>query len=137
MDQIIRHLKNSKNVLLATHINPDGDALGSMIAMGLSLDVLNKKTTLYDESSIPTMYHFLSSVDRIVRQLNNVDSYDTVIVLDCGNIKRIGKLAATVSKAPCIINIDHHISNNFFGNFVCMMLNARTIIQRGNDTLGK
>ncbi len=117
MDQIIRHLKNSKHVLLATHINPDGDALGSMIAMGLSLDLLNKKTTLYNESAIPTMYHFLPSVDRIVRKINNADSHDTAIVLDCGNTQRIGKLAATVSKIPCIINIDHHVSNIAFGNF--------------------
>ncbi len=117
MDQIIQHLKNSKNVLLVTHINPDGDALGSMIAMGISLELWNKDTTFYNESAIPTMYHFLPSVDRIVRNINNTDSYDTVIILDCGNIQRIGKLAVTVSKIPCIINIDHHVSNIAFGNF--------------------
>ena len=117
MDPIIHHLKNSKNVLLVTHINPDGDALGSMIAMGLALEVWNKDITLYNESTIPTMYHFLPSVDRIVQHINSADSYDTVIVFDCGNLQRIGVIAATVGKMPCIINIDHHVSNIDFGHF--------------------
>lgn len=117
MNQIIRHLKDSKHVLLATHINPDGDALGSMSAMGLSLEALNKKITLYNESKIPAMYRFLPLVYRIVQHLNKASSYDTAIVFDCGNLQRMGKISSTVREMPVIINIDHHISNNYFGNF--------------------
>ncbi len=46
MDQIIHHLKKSKYVLLTSHANPDGDAIGSLIAMGLALAALDKKTVL-------------------------------------------------------------------------------------------
>jgi len=116
MDQIIRHLKNSTHVLVASHAKPDGDAIGSLIAMGLSLDALNKKTTLYNESPVPAVYRFLPSVNRIVRHINSA-SYDIAVMLDCGDLDRIGKAVSAVRQIPVIINIDHHITNTRFGHF--------------------
>jgi phosphoesterase RecJ-like protein len=116
MDQIIRHLKQSNHILIATHNNPDGDAIGSLVAMGLSMETFNKKTTLCIESSIPAIYRFLPSVDRIVRSIGNRDEiYDTAIIVDCGDLQRIGKAASIASRIPIIINIDHHITNTRFG----------------------
>ena len=63
MDQIIRYLRNSNHILVATHTHPDGDAIGSLIAMGLCLEGLNKKITLYNESPIPAVYRSNGSVD--------------------------------------------------------------------------
>lgn len=116
MDQIIRHLKNSNHIFLASHTDPDGDAIGSLIAMGLALDALNKKTTLYNESSIPAVYRFLPSVERVVRHISPTNIYDTAVILDCGDLKRIGKAASTVKQIPLIINIDHHITNTSFAD---------------------
>ncbi len=116
MDQIIRHLKNSTHVLVASHAKPDGDAIGSLIAMGLSLDALNKKTTLYNESPIPAVYRFLPSVNRIVRHINSA-GYDIAVMLDCADLERIGKAVSAVRQIPVIINIDHHITNTRFGHF--------------------
>ncbi|RLB86029.1 MAG: bifunctional oligoribonuclease/PAP phosphatase NrnA [Deltaproteobacteria bacterium] len=116
MDQIIRYLKNSNHILIATHINPDGDAIGSLTAMGLSLDVLNKKTTLYNESSIPAVYRFLPAANRVVRNIKN-ENYDLAVILDCGNLKRIGMAVSVVRQIPIIINIDHHVTNTHFGHF--------------------
>ncbi|MFC1815677.1 bifunctional oligoribonuclease/PAP phosphatase NrnA [Thermodesulfobacteriota bacterium] len=117
MDQIIQHLNNCNHVLLASHANPDGDAIGSLIAMGLALDSLNKKLTLYNESSIPAVYRFLPSVNRVVRELRPTDVFDTAVILDCGDLDRIGKAAVAVSKTPVTINVDHHITNTGFGDF--------------------
>ncbi|OQY11296.1 MAG: hypothetical protein B6I30_07100 [Desulfobacteraceae bacterium 4572_187] len=116
MDQIIRYLKNSNHILIATHINPDGDAIGSLTAMGLSLDVLNKKTTLYNESPIPAVYRFLPAANRVVRNIKN-ENYDLAVILDCGNLKRIGMAVSVVRQIPIIINIDHHVTNTHFGHF--------------------
>lgn len=116
MDQIIRYLKNSNHILIATHINPDGDAIGSLIAMGLSFDVLNKKTTLYNESPIPAVYRFLPAANRVVRKIKN-ENYDLAVILDCGNLKRIGMAVSVVRQIPIIINIDHHVTNTHFGHF--------------------
>ncbi|MFV9645013.1 MAG: DHH family phosphoesterase [Desulfobacterales bacterium] len=117
MNQTIRQLKNSNHVFLCSHINPDGDAIASLIAIGLLLASLQKETTLYNESPIPVVYHFLPSAKRIVRHIDRQTIYDTAIVLDCGDLQRIGKAASFVSRIPVIINIDHHLSNTRFGNF--------------------
>ncbi len=117
MDQIIHELKNSQNILLATHANPDGDAVGSLIAMGLCLDSLNKGITMYNESPIPAVYRFLPSVDRVVSTIEKKAIFDTAIVLDCGDAERIGEAAQSICQLPIIINIDHHATNTGFGNF--------------------
>ena len=116
MKKIINHLKNSNHIIIASHKNPDGDAIGSLIAMGLALEALNKNITLYNKSPIPSAYRFLPSVERIVRQIKETNTYDTAIILDCADFQRIGKISSVISKIPVIINIDHHITNNRFGN---------------------
>ena len=108
---------NSRSILLTTHTNPDGDAIGSLIAMGLCLDRMKKVTTLYNESPIPDVYRYLPSVDRVVDHLPDNAVYDTAIVLDCGNIQRVGEAADRICRLPVIINIDHHTTNTGFGHF--------------------
>jgi phosphoesterase RecJ-like protein len=115
MKQIIQQLKNSRSVLIASHINPDGDALGSLLAMGLAMDVLNIKATLYNESDIPADYRFLPEVDRIQNQISRVHPYETAIILDCSNLDRIGRATDIVTQIPMVINIDHHATNTRFG----------------------
>jgi len=109
-------LKNSSRIFIATHTNPDGDAIGSMVAMGLGLDSLNKKITLYNESPIPAVYRFLPSVNRVVRNINN-ENYDLAIILDCSDLQRIGNAVSIIKTIPITINIDHHVTNTRFGNF--------------------
>lgn len=116
MKKIIRHLKNSNHVIIVSHINPDGDAIGSLIAMGLALNALNKNITFYNESPVPSAYRFLPSVEKIVHQIKETNIYDTAIILDCADFQRIGKISSLISKIPVIINIDHHITNTEFGN---------------------
>jgi phosphoesterase RecJ-like protein len=117
MEQIISQLKKSERVLLASHANPDGDAIASLLAMGLALDSLGKQTTLYNESPMPVVYRFLPAVDRIQHLLGTADQYDTAVILDCGTLERVGKAADVVHGIPVIINIDHHYTNTGFGNF--------------------
>ncbi|MDM8536139.1 DHH family phosphoesterase [Desulfobacterales bacterium HSG17] len=116
MEKIIHQLKLSNNVFIASHINPDGDAVGSLIAMALSLDSLGKKITMYNQSPIPAVYRFLPSVSRIVSRAAINNEWDTAIILDCGNIERIGHFASQIHVIPTIINIDHHVTNTGFGN---------------------
>lgn len=116
MDQIIHQLKNSRRVLIASHVNPDGDAVGSLIAMGALLDAMNIQNVMYNESPIPAVYRFLPSVDRIQRQVDTTVDFDTAVVLDCGSMERIGKAHAMLSGIPVIVNIDHHTTNARFGN---------------------
>ena len=67
MDQITNQIKKAQHILLTSHSDPDGDAVSSLLAMGLALSHLDKKITLFNSSPIPAVYRFLPSVDRIVR----------------------------------------------------------------------
>jgi phosphoesterase RecJ-like protein len=117
MKQILNHLVDSSNILLASHKNPDGDAVGSLIAMGLALESINKKVFLYNDSPIPAVYRFLCSVDRINREMNHTIQFDTAVILDCGDLERIGPALTVVNKVPVVINIDHHVTNTGFGHY--------------------
>lgn len=116
MQQIIQHLKNSQTVLILSHANPDGDAIGSLIAMGRLLDQINKHVFLYNESPIPAVYRFLPDVSRVKQKIDNWDRFDTAVILDCGDFERVGSQASKIARIPTIINIDHHVTNTGFGH---------------------
>ena len=116
MDQIIKQINEASHILLASHSQPDGDAVSSILALGLAIGKLGKKTTIYNASPIPAVYRFLPSVERIVRHIKKANTYDVALVLDCGDLPRVGQATATVSQIPVVINIDHHISNTGFGD---------------------
>lgn len=116
IEKTARHLADSKSILIVSHANPDGDAVSSLLALGLGLEKLNKKVVLYNESLIPAVYRFLPSVDRISQDLTTEMQFDTVIVLDCGDLERIGDVVQTVLAEQVVINIDHHVTNTGFGD---------------------
>jgi bifunctional oligoribonuclease and PAP phosphatase NrnA len=116
MNPIHHHLNNCQKVLLASHANPDGDAIGSLLALGLYLAGMEKAVTLYNESPIPAVYRFLPAVDRVTMRLDGEIDYDTIIILDCGGIQRIGEAGSRLNRMPLIINIDHHATNTGFGH---------------------
>lgn len=115
MEQITHHIHNSKNILIASHVNPDGDSIGSSTALGLSMEILNKKASIYSESTIPAVYRFLHGSENIVRTLKDASEFDVAIILDCSQIDRVGNAATVIEQIPVIINIDHHATNTKFG----------------------
>ena len=116
MEKIIQHIKGGQHILIASHAEPDGDSVGSLVALGLALAKLHKKITMYNSSPIPAVYRFLPGAGRIVRQIKKADTYDLAIVLDCGDLVRVGEASAEVGRITLLINIDHHVSNTGFGH---------------------
>ncbi len=116
MKSLISHLANSRTVFLATHVNPDGDALGALLAMGLALQAAGRKVDMYNESPIPAVYRFLPGIGQIKREAPARFDYETVVVLDCGDLDRVGTVAARIQNSPRVINIDHHVTNTGFGH---------------------
>ena len=116
MDQILRRLTDSRNVFLTTHSNPDGDAIGSLLAMGRALEKCGKNVVMFTISPIPAVYRFLPSSDRIRHQLPNGTGFDTAVVLDCGDVQRIGISLKKLNGISAVLNIDHHVTNTAFGD---------------------
>jgi phosphoesterase RecJ-like protein len=116
MEQILKHIKESRRILVASHAEPDGDCLGSLVALGLALSKLDKIITMLNPSPIPAVYRFLPGVERIVIQIKEATAYDMAIILDCGDIVRVGENSSVVDQIPLVVNIDHHVSNTRFGH---------------------
>lgn len=115
MDQIVDRLRTVRHVLVASHENPDGDAIGSLIAMGLALEAIGRQVTYFNPSFIPTVYRFLPSVRRVSSQIPDNERYDAAVLLDCGSLNRLGAAGERISRFPAVINIDHHSTNTQFG----------------------
>lgn len=117
LKNIIQEIKNSKKSLVLSHQNPDGDTLGSNLALGALLKKLGHVVDHVICDPVPEIYKFLpfselvKSPDDKTLQKN----YDLVFSLDCGSLKRLGKAKDFWLKAKTTINIDHHISNERFG----------------------
>ena len=115
MKPIIQKLNNSRETLIVSHVDPDGDAIGSLIALGSAMDKMGKNTVWLNESNIPTVYSFLPSVHKIVQTVEDPRLFDTVVVLDCGDLERVGSAAEQIQQIPTVVNIDHHTTNTNFG----------------------
>lgn len=117
LKKVIEEIKKNKSFLITTHINVEGDALGSELALRGLLTYLGKKTLLVNSDDVPEEYKFLPGV-RKIKRLNQLKdkAFDVFLVVDCSDLGRCEKVATAVPSDTLIINIDHHISNNKFGH---------------------
>lgn len=106
-------IESSKSIGLLAHENPDGDAIGSLIAFYLILRDMNKDVEVI-ASKIPERFKYLEDIDKIVD--NSQKNFDLLIVLDCASKKRIGQIDNIVDRASQVIVIDHHVSNTLYGD---------------------
>lgn len=114
IEQLNSIIKNSKNILLVSHINPDGDTLGSMCGLySLIKDNLKKKCDMVAVSEIPVTYMFLPYIED-VKHISKFDlsrEYDLVINVDVAAIDRCADAEVLFNKAKNTVNIDHHETN--------------------------
>jgi phosphoesterase RecJ-like protein len=116
LSRVIELLRNSDDIVITTHINPDGDALGSLLALNLYLTSLGKKVSLLLDDEIPSLFKFLPNSSHIARPDNSISKHQLLIVLDASDAERIGKVYQNI-KAP-ILNIDHHVSNTKYADYL-------------------
>jgi phosphoesterase RecJ-like protein len=88
--QVIELIKKSQNILLTTHVNPDGDALGSILALYLTLSKLGKNVTAVSPSEAPLSFNFLPSIDKITSQFNGMKDFVISVDLTNGQIDKLG-----------------------------------------------
>lgn len=115
LKQIAELLQNSSTIIITAHIHPDGDCLGSMLALNEYLASRGKSVKMILDDEVPAQYNFLPGYETIGKPTSKVISADLLVVLDASDIERIGKVKEHVN-AP-ILNIDHHISNTKFADY--------------------
>jgi phosphoesterase RecJ-like protein len=118
-------LSNAETVALACHVDPDGDALGSMLALQRCLESLGIATTASwgtsgdeddDELAVPPQYAFLPGLDRLVTPEHFPATPEVMVAFDTGAAERLGSLRSAADRAATLIVIDHHASGNPFGD---------------------
>ena len=115
-EEIVRALKAAKNVLVSTHIHPDGDALGSQIAMGNILRSQGKNVFLYGEEQVSHLYRFLPGSAGIESLLPALNGFDCAIALDCGDCHRLGAAMDSLLTVHPFVVVDHHVGHQEFGD---------------------
>ena len=118
-------LRDHDRFLLITHENPDGDALGSILAAKLVLDALGKDSTMYLSglAPLPAEYKFMPLAD-LRRELPDDVGERVLFALDCANESRLGDGQAALETAPLVVNVDHHHDNSRFGNVNLVVADA-------------
>lgn len=125
--EIGKLIKGSDNFAIISHTSPDGDSIGSMLGLYNALQEMGKSAEMFIDDPLPKKYSFLPGYYEI-KGLDSVkDSYSCIIVLDCGDLDRLGACKDLISKADIIINIDHHVSNSVFGSFNIVDSNASSV----------
>ncbi|MCX6639078.1 MAG: bifunctional oligoribonuclease/PAP phosphatase NrnA [bacterium] len=115
-DKFAALLGNRQNVLITTHISPDGDAVASCLGAYGLLRSLNSNPTCCFSDLPPDRYDFLPDFDKIIStDHRSAESFKTALILDCGKLPRIGKVERLLGQDPIIVNLDHHEDNEWFG----------------------
>lgn len=109
-------IEKHNSFLVASHVRPDGDAIGSQVAMGLLLKGLGKQVELWNEDLVPGKYRFLPHSDLVKQPPAEPKAFDVVFALDNAAFPRLGSVHKAVASCKCLINIDHHASNDSYGD---------------------
>jgi len=128
MNDILSKIKNSSKICITCHTSPDGDAAGSVLALAIGLKHLGKEVCVLSIDAISTSYKFLSHSELMNGSISEApEDSDCVIVLDCGNFQRVNADLKLEHKNYTLINIDHHISNDMYGDLNFVDTNAAAV----------
>lgn len=115
LDNIIEEINNAESIVILTHENPDGDAIGSSLALYNGLKQIGKDADLIIPE-FPQTFEFLKN-SKEVKKEGKTEKYDLAIALDCGDIKRLDGFAKYFEDANVRISIDHHSANTMFADY--------------------
>jgi len=124
MREVIAAIKKHKKFLISAHVNPEGDSLCSQLAMKELITAIGKEAVIVNSDPVPAHYKFLPGIGNISTDLAGKVEFDAALILDCPTLKRTGGVVGMIGKGKTIINIDHHISSEKFGDVNWVDANA-------------
>jgi phosphoesterase RecJ-like protein len=117
-EQIAQVLREHQRFAILGHVRPDGDALGSQLALALCLEQLGKDVRVWNEDGMLEKYSFLPRAELLTKPPATPADFDVAVALDTAIQTRLGNTLAGVGSAKIWINIDHHSSNPGYGDLV-------------------
>ena len=123
-EEIGRAFREHQRFAILSHVRPDGDALGSQLALALSLEQLGKDVRVWNEDGMLEKYSFLARAQLLTKPPSGPEDVDVAIALDTAIQNRLGTALAAVGSAKIWINIDHHLSNPGYGDLVIVDVSA-------------
>ncbi|HBW34822.1 MAG TPA: bifunctional oligoribonuclease/PAP phosphatase NrnA [Desulfosporosinus sp.] len=126
IEEMIRVLRKAPKVALFSHVSPDGDCIGSMLAIGLALEKMGKEVTYYNPNPVPNNLKFLPGSSRVSQELPNPQP-KTLLFVDCTDLGRVNLSITDLSEESIVLNLDHHISNQLFGHVNCIDAQASAV----------
>src|SRR6185437_12627285 len=138
LQAVVETLRANDRFLVATHENPDGDALGSMLGMTLGLRELGKDAVMYlaGGAPLPGEYGFLPLAE-LLRTIPTDVRERVLLAVDCANESRIGPDPAVLTQAKLVVDVDHHHDNNRFGGVNLVVDDASSTAEIVRDLLGE
>ncbi|MCH5287028.1 MAG: bifunctional oligoribonuclease/PAP phosphatase NrnA [Christensenellaceae bacterium] len=121
MEEIIEAIHRAETVAVVSHVNPDGDTIGSALALKLGLDKLGKRTALFCQDRVPDRIAFLRDAGAYRRPENAGDGrYDLLICVDVADEHRMGRCQCLTERCARSIQIDHHGTNPNYAEMNCV-----------------
>ena len=116
-DRFIETLIQAQRLLLVAHVSPDGDTLGSGLALRLAFLALGKEATLVCQDPVPALYHFLPGADTVKtpEEMSGMEAFDTALAVDVSDRLRLGGCESVFEACPQRLVLDHHGTNDHFG----------------------
>ena len=114
LDNILEEINKAETIVILTHENPDGDAMGTSLALYSALKQMGKKPDIIIPEH-PRNFNFLPGIGEIKRE-TDVEKYDLAIAVDCATIKMMNGFVRYFEDAKVRISIDHHSTNTMFGD---------------------
>src|SRR6478672_804714 len=138
LQAVVAALREHDRFLVVTHENPDGDALGSLLATTLTLRELGKDVEMYlgGSGALPREYAFMH-LDGLRRSLPDDLERRVLVAVDCAKADRMGPDPEPVERASLVLNIDHHHDNTRFGDVNLIVADASSTAEVLRDVLGE
>ena len=114
IEQILQLIERSQTFFIAAHESPDGDAIGSTLALANALREMGKDVVAYNNDQAPLEYAFLPGYDTVVNELDESQTFDAGFVLDAGDLNRAGGWIR--ERCRSLVNVDHHPYSEDFGD---------------------
>ncbi len=117
LQEVVTVLKGTGSVAILSHVRPEGDTLGSALGCYLTLKALGKEVATFNPDPVPKNLHALPGVPEVIRADRVPRPFDCYLVVDASDPGRVGGLLNGIPAGSLVVNIDHHISNTYFGTY--------------------